>query len=92
MTEPNRMTPLGDLTIFEITGFTSQLQAALAKGETTVIDLCHIGTVDASALQILIAACESGAAELVNAPKRVAEQLTCLGWVPSKGCKVSYVD
>jgi len=92
MTEPNRMTPLGDLTIFEITGFTAQLQASLAKGETTIIDLSHIGTVDASALQGLIAACEAGAAEMVNTPKRMAEQLATLGWVPSKGCKVSYVD
>lgn len=92
MNETCRSTPLGDLTIFEVAAFSAQLQAAAAKGEISVIDLCHIGALDASALQLLIAACESGAAELVNAPKRLAGQFTALGWAPSKGCKVSYVD
>lgn len=92
MNEPFRTSPLGDLTIFEVTGFVSQLQAAMAKGESSVIDLSHVGTLDASALQILIAACESGKTEIVNAPKRMAEQMASLGWVPPKGCKVSYVD
>ena len=92
MNEPTRSTPLGDLTIFEVSGFAAQLQAAAAKGESVVIDLCHVGVVDASALQTLIAACEAGIAELVNVPKRVGEQLASLGWISPKGCKVSYVD
>jgi hypothetical protein len=92
VTDPTRCVPTGDITIFEIAEFKSQLQAALDLGQGVAIDLGQAGTLDISALQTLIAACEAGPMELMNIPKRVAGQLACLGWVPSKGCKVTYVD
>ncbi len=92
MTDPTRCVPTGDITIFEIAEFKSHLQAAIDLGQGVAIDLAQAGTLDISALQTLIAACEAGPLELVNVPKRVAGQLACLGWVPPKECKVAYVD
>jgi len=92
MNEPNRSTPIGDLTIFEIAGFTASLQAGVAKGERAVIDLSHVGAVDAAALQLLIAVCESGTAEIVHAPKQLATQFASLGWNSEMASKVTYVD
>ncbi|MCC6141029.1 MAG: STAS domain-containing protein [Nitrospira sp.] len=92
MNEPSRATPIGDLTIFEIAGFAATLQAGLANGGHAVIDLSHVGTVDAAALQLLIAACESGGAEIVHAPKSLAGQFASLGWNSPMASKVAYVD
>lgn len=92
MTDPTPCAPIGDITIFEIAEFKGQLQAAIDLGHGVAIDLAQVGTLDISALQTLIAACEAGPIELRNTPKRIAGQLACLGWVPPKGCKVTYVD
>ncbi|MEQ1794960.1 MAG: STAS domain-containing protein [Nitrospira sp.] len=91
MTDPTPYVPTGDITIFEIAEFKSQLQAAIDLGQGVTIDLGQAGTLDISALQTLIAACEAGPVDITNAPKRIADQLACLGWVPPKGCKVAYV-
>ncbi len=92
MTDQMPYVPTGDITIFEVAEFKSQLQAALDLGQGVTIDLGQAGTLDISALQTLIAACEAGPVEIRNTPKRVADQLACLSWAPPKGCTVSYVD
>lgn len=92
VTDPTPYVPSGDITIFEIADFKSQLQAALDLGQGVAIDLGQAGALDISALQTLIAACTAGPVNIRNAPKRVAGQLACLGWVPPKGCTVAYVD
>ena len=56
--------PAGDITIFEIADFKSQLQAALDIGRPVTIDLGQAGTLDISALQLLIAACQIGRAHV----------------------------
>jgi len=92
VTDPTPYVPTGDITIFEIAEFKSQIQAALDIGQRVTIDLGQAGTLDISALQTLIAACEAGPVQIRNAPKRVSDQLACLGWVPPKGGQVAYVD
>lgn len=92
MTDPKPYVPTGDITIFEVAEFKNQLQAALDLGQGVTIDLGQAGTLDISALQTLIAACGTSPVEIRNTPKRVADQLACLGWAPPKGCTVSYVD
>lgn len=92
VTDPTSYAPTGDITIFEIAEFKSQIQAALDLGQGVTIDLKQAGALDISALQTLIAACQAGPVDIRNAPKRVAEQLACLGWAPPKGCQVAYVD
>lgn len=80
MTDTTLCAPTGDITIFEITEFKAQLQAALDIGQAVRIDLGHTGTLDVSALQLLIAACRSESVRLVNVPATVADRLTQLGW------------
>ncbi|KAF4516281.1 hypothetical protein B566_EDAN000522 [Ephemera danica] len=74
VTDSTRCVPTGDITIFEIAKFKNQLQAALDLGQRVTIDFSQAGTLDISALQMLIAACEAGPMNLINTPKRVAEQ------------------
>lgn len=76
--------PAGDITIFEIADFKTQLQAALDIGQPVTIDLGQAGILDISALQLLIAACRSESVHLTNVPAAVATRLTQLGWVKAK--------
>jgi anti-anti-sigma regulatory factor len=76
--------PAGDITIFEIADFKTQLQAALDIGQPVTIDLGQAGTLDISALQLLIAACRSESVHLTNVPAAVATRLTQLGWEKAK--------
>lgn len=92
VTDPTPYAPTADITIFEIVEFKSQIQAALDLGQGVAIALGQAGALDISALQTLIAACEAGPVQIRNAPKRIADQLACSGWVPPKGCHIAYVD
>jgi anti-anti-sigma regulatory factor len=79
------LAPNGDLTIFEISDFKVQLQSGLKQGQGVTIDLGETGTVDASALQLLIAACRHESVQLINVPARVTERFTQMGWTRPKG-------
>lgn len=72
--------PTGDITIFEIADFKTQLQAALDVGQPVTIDLGQTGNLDISALQLLIAACRSESVHLANVPPPIAARLGQLGW------------
>lgn len=85
MTGPLHLTPSGDLTIFEISDFKAQLQAGLKQGQGITVDLGEAGTVDASALQLLIAACCHESVHLINVPARVTMRFTQMGWAQPKG-------
>lgn len=85
MTSPMHLAPNGDLTIFEISDFKVQLQSGLKQGQGVTIDLGETGTVDASALQLLIAACRHESVQLINVPARVTERFTQMGWTRPKG-------
>lgn len=85
MTSPMHLAPSGDLTIFEICDFKAQLQAGLKQGQGIIVDLGETGTVDASALQLLIAACLHESVHLINVPARVTERFTQMGWLRPKG-------
>lgn len=82
-------TPTSDLTIFEITEFKAQLQAGLDLGQGVMIDLGQTSTLDASAIQLLIAACRTGSVQLINIPSHVASRLTLLGWDRTQGLVTS---
>lgn len=84
MTDTTLCLPTGDITIFEIAEFKTQLQAALDIGQPVTIDLGQAGTLDISALQLLIAACRSESVHLTNVPAAVATRLTQLGWEKAK--------
>ncbi len=83
MTDSTICTPTGDITIFEIAEFKAQLQAALDIGQPVTIDLGQTGTLDISALQLLIAACRSESVHLAHVPAAVAARLAQLGWNPA---------
>ena len=68
MTDTTLCAPTGDITIFEIVEFKAQLQAAIDIGQPVNIDLKQTGTLDVSALQLLIAACRSESVHLMNVP------------------------
>lgn len=85
MTGPMHLAPSGDLTIFEICDFKAQLQTGLKQGQGVTVDLGETGTVDASALQLLIAACRQESVQLINVPARVTERFTQMGWTRPKG-------
>lgn len=84
MTDTTLCLPTGDITIFEIAEFKTQLQAALDIGQPVTIDLGQAGTLDISALQLLIAACRSESVHLTNVPAALASRLTQLGWEKAK--------
>lgn len=84
MTDTTKCVPTGDITIFEIVEFKAQLQAALDIGQPVRIDLGQTGTLDVSALQLLIAACRSESVHLMNVPAAVAARLTQMGWDRAK--------
>lgn len=84
MAAPVIFAPSGDLTIFEIADVKARLQEALKQGPAGVIDLAQVGEVDASALQLLIAVCRSGAVQLANPSARVADLLARVGWTQPK--------
>lgn len=85
MIGPMHLAPSGDLTIFEIGDFKAQLQTGLNQGQGITVDLGEIGTVDASALQLLIAACRHESVQLINVPARVTERFAQMGWTQPKG-------
>lgn len=85
MTGPMHLAPSGDLTIFEISDFKAQLQTGLKQGQGITVDLGETGTVDASALQLLIAACLHESVQLINVPARVTERFAQMGWTRPKG-------
>ena len=85
MTGPMHLAPSGDLTIFEISDFKAQLQSGLKQGHGITVDLGDTGAVDASALQLLIAACRHESVQLINVPARVIERFTRMGWTRPKG-------
>ncbi|MDO8357679.1 MAG: STAS domain-containing protein [Nitrospirota bacterium] len=75
--------PTGDLTIFEVTAFKDSLVELLSCGGTGTLDLSHIGQVDGSALQLIVAVlqterlCVTGASvEIVQKMKRIGGYLT----------------
>ncbi len=84
MTGPIHLAPTGDLTIFEISDFKSQLQAGLKQGHGIAVDLGKAGTLDASALQLLIAACRHESVQLINVPARITERFAQMGWTQPK--------
>lgn len=85
MTDPIHLAPSGDLTIFEICDFKAQLETGLKQGQGITVDLGETGTVDASALQLLIAACRHESVQLINVPDRVTERFAQMGWTRQKG-------
>jgi anti-anti-sigma regulatory factor len=75
--------PTGDLTIFEVASFKDSLVELLSCGGTGTLDLSHVGQVDSSALQLIVAAlrterlCVTGAsAEIVQKMERIGGHLT----------------
>ena len=84
MSDSTFCSPAGDITIFEIAEFKAQLQAALDIGQPVTIDLGQAGTLDISALQLLIAACRSESVHLTNVPAAVTSRLAQLGWEKAK--------
>ncbi len=89
MTGPMHLAPSGDLTIFEISDFKAQLETGLKQGQGITVDLGETGTVDASALQLLIAACRHESVQLINVPARVTERFTQMGWARDRKDKDS---
>lgn len=85
MMGPMLLAPIGDLTIFEIGDLKAKLQAGLEQGHGITIDLGETGSLDASALQLLMAACRHESVHMINVPARVAECFTQLGWTRMKG-------
>lgn len=85
MTGPIHLAPSGDLTIFEISDFKAQLQTGLKQGQGITVDLGETGTVDASALQLLIAACRHESVHLINVPAHVTTRFAQMGWMRPKG-------
>jgi len=74
--------PTGDLTIFEVMAFKDSLVDLLSCGGTGTLDLSHVGQVDSSALQLIVAAlrterlCVTGASvEIVQKMKRIGGHL-----------------
>lgn len=75
--------PIGDLTIFEVMALKDSLVELLSCGGTGTLDLSHVGQVDSSALQLIVAAlrterlCVTGAsAEIVQKMARIGGHLT----------------
>lgn len=85
MTGPLHLTPTGDLTIFEIADFKAQLRLGLEQGQGVTVDLGDAGTLDASALQLLIAACHHESVQLINVPARVTARFAQMGWTRPNG-------
>lgn len=89
MSNPSTITPTGDMTIFEVADLKGRIQTALKTGSPVTLDLHQVGTVDASVLQLFIAASLADNLELVQIPDRAAEHLARLGWVSPKGHKAA---
>jgi anti-anti-sigma regulatory factor len=85
MTGPMHLAPTGDLTIFEIVDLKAKLQAGMEQGHGLTIDLGETGSLDASALQLLVAACRHESVQLVNVPDGITERFSQLGWTLMKG-------
>jgi len=81
-TSSKQCAPTGDLTIFEVTAFKDSLVDLLSCGGTGTLDLSHVGQVDSSALQLIVAAlrterlCVTGASvEIVQKMERIGGHL-----------------
>ena len=71
---------LGDVTIFEVADWKQRLCASLAAGEVR-LDLSNAGHIDASGVQLLLAAHCTGKLVLHDVPAAVAEEFERVGWV-----------
>ncbi len=83
MSEPALISPSGDLTIFEVTEFKQTLHAALAINPSVKLDLTHAGKIDASGLQVIMAAHRSGKLTLHALSPVTIEDFRQVGWDPT---------
>lgn len=75
------LAPSGELTIFEVAGFHQELVRPLGAQGSATIDLSRVERLDASALQLLIAAHRSGRVTVTGLRESHQAQLTALGYV-----------
>lgn len=83
MSEPVLISPSSDLTIFEVTEFMQTLHAALAVNPSVKLDLTHAGKIDASGLQVIMAAHRSGKLTLHGLSPLTIEDFRQVGWNPA---------
>ena len=70
----------GDCTIFEIADIRQQLLAALRSDRPVTLDLTPVGKVDASGLQLLIAAHRTGRCDVRGLSEKTVEDCRRIGW------------
>ncbi len=77
--EPTIFALEGDLTVFEIGTVHSTLLKRLAEQDRVTLDLANVDRVDASALQLLMAAQRSGRVTLTGQSETLRARLEQLG-------------
>lgn len=71
--------PAGDLTIFEAMAFKDSLVDLLSCGGSGTLDLSHVGQVDSSALQLIVAALRTGRLSVTGASGEVLQKMARIG-------------
>lgn len=80
MSESTILAPSGDLTIFEVSEFRQTLQDQIAAAHSVTLDFTHTGKIDASGLQLIMAAQRCGTVTLRGLSPATLEDLSRLGW------------
>lgn len=76
------MSIASDLMIFEISEWKQRLLTQLNSHDTVTLDLAHAGNIDASGLQLMMAAHRTGKLLFHDIPTAIADDLRRLGWEP----------
>lgn len=84
MPDPTIFQPTGDLTIFEVAEFRRNLQTRLDGGASLTLNVSAVGKIDASGLQVMIAAHRSDALTIQGLSVATADEFRRLGWHPGK--------
>ena len=71
--------PTGDLTIFEVASFKDSLVELLSCGGTGTLDLSHVGQVDSSALQLIVAALRTERLSVTGASAEIVQKMERIG-------------
>jgi ABC-type transporter Mla MlaB component len=71
--------PTGDLTIFEVMSFKDSLVELLSCGGTGMLDLSHVGQVDSSALQLIVAALRTERLSVTGASAEIVQKMERIG-------------
>jgi len=77
---PGHLAPSGDVTIFEVTELRHTLQTWLTAHDAVTLDLTDVRHIDASGLQLLIAAHRTGRCSLQGLSVKSREDLRRFGW------------